>query len=587
MPLLLAAIAASLAGYILLVDRHHATTDEARAVRGRLLPRLARADVTAIEIDRGGKGRVLLARTPTAGGGGDWTVGPDRKPAAGGAVADLLDAIDGLEIDREATAAPGAAGLAPPALRLAIVAGAGREVLDVGGTDASGRGVFVRRAGDARTLVVARRLRDLTDRDAAAFRDRRLFSPGISETATALAFETNTGPRRTLRKRGGLWLDEEGFFATRAATAEALRTLAALEASDFPALPPARRAPPPQQILEVTAGTRLRLELWPERCGAPGSEPHHLAALTPEPDAAPDTLIINAGESAPKIAAEPAEWLCLDPAVVSHLWRLLGTAGQRELHLLPVDATTADGVVVSEGNRRLHLRRDPGAGWRIAEPAVTYAADAEVVDAWLAHLATMLIDVKVSPRPAAKPSRKLVIEGAQRAEIDVASPRGPTARADRTGEVGPATVPAALYAELDPDPLRFRARTVLALPRFDVTRIDIRSPRGHVTLRREAQGGGAEGWTASDDSRADHADPVGVDRVLNALADLRAERFESDGAPFIADTTLDLEVRSGNTTTRYRLELAGHCRARVADTATFSINPATCAALEQKISLDP
>jgi hypothetical protein len=147
-PLVLAALALALGAYVALVERHGATTDEARAARTQLVPALARADVTAIEIDRGARGRATLA----------------RDGAAPAAFADLLDAIDAAEIDREATADARTAGLDPPAARLAIITARARLVVDVGARDASGRGLFVRRAGDQRIWVIgSARLRELID----------------------------------------------------------------------------------------------------------------------------------------------------------------------------------------------------------------------------------------------------------------------------------------------------------------------------------------------------------------------------------------------------------------------------------------
>jgi hypothetical protein len=148
MPLVLAAIALALGVYVALVERHGPSTDDARAARTQLVPALARADVNAIEIDRGAQGRVTLSR--------DGAV-----PAA---FADLLDAIDAAEIDREATADARTAGLDPPAARMAIITAQARLVVDIGARDASGRGLFVRRAGDQRIWVIgSARLRELVD----------------------------------------------------------------------------------------------------------------------------------------------------------------------------------------------------------------------------------------------------------------------------------------------------------------------------------------------------------------------------------------------------------------------------------------
>jgi hypothetical protein len=144
-PLVLAAIAVALGAYIALVERRHESTDERRAARVELLPGFERRDVKEVEIKSPTRGRQRLAQP-----------------------AELLDALEIAEIDREATIDARAAGLDPPAARLLIrLAGQGAPhqlTLDLGSVDASGRGVYVRPAGDPRVLVTGKHLRELVDR---------------------------------------------------------------------------------------------------------------------------------------------------------------------------------------------------------------------------------------------------------------------------------------------------------------------------------------------------------------------------------------------------------------------------------------
>ncbi len=572
-PLVLAAIAVVLGGYIVVFERNHDTTDEARAARQRLFPGLVRGDITAIEIDRGAKGRVVLTRAPAPGGDGPWLVEPDapareRASADSGAVADLLDAVDALEIDRVATASPSAAGLEAPVARLAITSPAGRFALDAGDVDASGRGVFVRRAGDSRTLVVARRLRDLIDRGAGAFRARRLFGATSPESITVVAFETSGGPRQTLRKRAGLWLDEQGELAARAAVGEALRGLTALEASDFPAAGQARPPAPPRQTLEQTATAVARLEIWDAGCGGDAGAPQHLAALSGAAGAA-------------------SEWICLDAAGVDHLWRQLEAANRRDPHLLIVEPAEADGVILSEGEkRRLHLRRAGAAGWRFVEPTVSYDADAQVIDAWLARLAKTTFAAAAAPAAASAgeraATRRLVVEGATRVELELSPPRAGQARAVRAGETAPGVVDAPAFTDLEPEPLRFRSRAVLSLARFDVTSLDIRAAGKQITLGQAP--GGRWSRTIGHSPPAAAPDPPAVERLVGLLADLHAEAF-LPRQPFTPETTVDIEVRTGDTTRRERLELASTCLARLTDAPVFSLGDEACHDLRQALSL--
>src|SRR6185503_528043 len=196
------------------------------------------------------------------------------------------------------------------------------------------------------------------------------------------------------------------------------------------------------------------------------------------------TLALGQGDEAPTLrvwqwpcvrAAEPAQLLatvqgvqtssviCLPGDTVARLWRGLAAADRAEPHLLVVDPGEVDGVVLSERDRQVHLRRDPTAGWKITEPAIAYAADAGHIDEWLAGLARValsdqsafaplsapLSEPHSAPRPSPPGARRLVLEGARRAEIVVAPPRAGKVRIERSGELGAASAPATLFAELD------------------------------------------------------------------------------------------------------------------------------------------
>lgn len=575
-PWVLAAVAALLGLYILVFERHHETTDESRATRERLFADLNRGDVTAIEIDRGARGRVTLAHVSGSAGDGAWRIEPSDALATKGAVADLLDALDGLDVDRVATATAASAGLDPPAAHLVVTAAARRFGLEVGGVDASGRGVFVRREGDARVYVVGRRLRDLVDRDAGAFRDRGLFPAAAVDAAAAVAFWSEGEAPQTLRRRAGLWLDEQGTFATRAAVGEALRMLAALQATGFPAAAPPDGGTGPHRTIELGgagagAHATARLELWTSACAGDGGAPEHLAAFTATATTAAQ--------------GDTREWVCIDASAADRLWRQLEAANRRDSHLLVVDPAGVDGVTLSDGGRRLRLHRDDDGGWRFAEPAAGYDADAKVVGDWLAKLAATTLSAAVPPaRTGAShaPARKLVVEGATRAEIEIAPPRGGQSRVDRAGESAPALTGAAPFATLDPEPLRFRSRAVLALPQFDVHAVAIRTPRTRVSLRRET----GTTWVREGEGAGATLDASAIDHLLSVLSDLHAEEFVTpQPTSFKPETTLDIEVRAGDAPPqRHRLELGAKCGARLEDTPAFTLPAKTCADLGRTLA---
>jgi Domain of unknown function (DUF4340) len=593
-PLVLATIAIALGCYIGLVELHRSTTDQARATRGQLFGGLVRAQVTTIEIDRGTRGRVMLARGAGPRGDPVWRVLPQPGSAAGlaanGAVADLLDELDALEIEREATVDAAAAGLAPPAARLTITATSAPAspplVLEVGALDVVGRGVFVRRGGEARTLVVGRRLRDLVDRDLVAFRERRLFAAGVVDGAQALSFAVAPAATLTLRKHDGFWLNEAGFFAARAAVAEALRTLAGLEASGFPDAGEAAPVGPVRWQLALSGGGEVRLAIGDPACAGEAGALQRRATLT---------------FAAAGAAADPArQAICLDGTAVDKLWRQLAAADRPEGHLLMTEPSEADGILLSAGARHLNLRRDASVGWRVVEPKVDYAADARRIEDWLAGLARVALaaptelpdraetfagaeDLRASPG-----ARTLVLEGARRAEIVVSAPVRGKVRTARAGERGVASAPASLFADLDPDPSRFRSRTVLELARFDVTAIEIRAAQGH---RRIARGAGGRWTDAPPLVAGDHAesevDPASVDSLLGALAKLEAGRFYSDAEArgFEPDEVVDLTIQSGSAPPAHqRLELGTHCRARLEATPVFGLAALACEPLRAAVS---
>ena len=270
------------------------------------------------------------------------------------------------------------------------------------------------------------------------------------------------------------------------------------------------------------------------------------------------------------------------------MWRQLEAANRPDPYLLIVQPAEADGVILSEGEqRRLHLRRAGAAGWRFVEPTVSYDADTQVIDAWLARLAKTPFAPAAAPAAASAAARaatrRLVIEGATRVELELSPPRAGKARAVRTGETTSGLVDAAAFADLEPEPLRFRSRAVLSLARFDVTSLDIRAAGQQITLR-QAPGGRWLRTVGDHSPPAAAPDPSAVERLVGLLADLHAEAFLPRQS-FTSETTVDIEVRTGDTTRHARLELSSSCSARLTDAPVFSLGRAVCDDLRQAISL--
>jgi hypothetical protein len=572
----LAVIAAALAAYIWLVDRRQAGTDDGRAGVQRLLPELARGDITAIDIDPTGQGSCTLAREdrgggPPAGadggpeGGATWRIVPGAKLAAEGTVAELLDAVDGLEVDRITDAPPEQTGLDHPAATLSIATAHGRRFpLRVGRRDVSGRGLFVARPGDPRTYVVAStRLADLVERGCDSFRDRRLVAlpaGALAETATALSWRSAAEAPVLLQVRRGRWMNDKGDFASRAPVTEALRQLAALAAIGFPVVPASGA---PDRTLEVTtldhATERWTIRLWKRGCVEGGA----------------GTWLAERRRGA------DADLLCLDALAVDRLWNALEAARRRESKLLAADAPSIDDVSLAEGRRRVHLRRERGA-WQIVEPAVAYGVDDKVIGEWLDRLVAMSIE-GTPPTAAAPPSaRRLDIQSARGHEaVDAAPPtaRERAVRVQRAGEADAALAPAALFADLDPEPLRFRSRAVLSFARHDVESVTISSPAGRLVARPTPEG---DTWriTERPDAGGADIDASPIEALVTTMANLRAERFPTPPPTFTAQRTIEVDAPSGaGRPRRYRLELARPCLGRTADAPVFEVGVAACAEL--------
>lgn len=524
----LLAVALLLGGYILFVDRDRPSTDERRAGRTRLVPRLDTASVERITIVRrpGGssEARLTLTRQPP-GREPAWRVedaGGGTHPADEAAVADLLAAIDFAEVERSADISPAAAGLDRPEVRLELQSAKGPVVLELGRSDASGGGVFVRLGDDPTIRVGPKRLRDLAGRDATAFRDRRLI-PARPDEVTSIVWDEGR-EQRALRLADGRWRNARGEPVAGERVREVLQRLLALRVARYGDPPPA-----------ASAGEGRRLEV----SGSATTE-----VMFP-PDAAERGLVRRGGEGAVLEA----------PETIAGLWSGLRAAAVRDDRLVSNPPESVTRVELSDGTRRLVLRRIGGA-WRIGPPEVEYEADGQAVAAWLAELH--------GARPALGPlqpgARRIVVEGQYREAVEVSTPK-------------------AIFAELAPEPLRFRDRNVLSFARMDARRLARRAGAAADAVEAIRDEGG--GWRLRG-AGVGVPDAAGIAQVVGALAELRADSFETRpprGAPALI---LEVDVLApGEKTPRgHRLELfpaaTGGCPARLDATTVFILPRETC-----------
>jgi len=458
----LAIVAAAMAAYLVFGGRGRHGGERSGA-RVRMMPAFDRTAVLRVVIHRSAGEGVTLVHAPSPRAPAPapaWHLQRDREPAADdAAVDDLLAALDLAESDRTADISLQAAGLAPPRAEIAIETPNGTPALQLGRADATGHNVYARLAPDGSIRVIGNRVVELADREPDAFRDRRLF-PVPPAAVTALAWQDPAGAGE-LHAVEGRWKNGRNEWVGNERVAESLRQLYALRIERFDAGKVA--VADGQRMLTLTASaTRIALDVGRDGALVRGDEGVHVSA--------------DAFEAA---------------------WRFLASATARDDRLVAMPPDTVTSVEVDDGHRRLGLRRVGGA-WAFTTPKVSYTPDAQVVDEWLAQLAS----ARVVPRSGGGKGRHLSVQGAFHQEVDV-----------------PASAPPPVLALLAADPLRFRERRVLSFARFDVRRLQ--RTEGKTTQQVTTDDGGGS-WKAPPSQTADVAN---ASRVVDALGDLRAKDF--------------------------------------------------------------
>jgi hypothetical protein len=562
----LAIVAALLGAYILLIERHQPTTDQQRAARGRLLPAFDRARVRRLMIARAGAPSVAITREGPA-----WRVQPGDKPADDAAVEELLAELDFADADRQADVPRDRAGLAPPRVTLDLDLDDGSRLeVALGLKDASGRGAYAVVGAAPGVRVAPARLADLAERDETAYRDRRVL-PFALGAARDLAVGWSTPGKAghavasgRIDGGSGRLRNERGEWVNPARVAEALRRLGDLRAARFvaPPVPP----PPVQHVLEAGGVGEGPFTLGMRDAGCPESG---------------EELVDRRGPSG-------VDWMCVSGEAMNGAREALASARARDERLTGMPAAAVTAIDLESGSRRVALRRS-GGRWAFGAPSPDYPADSTAVDEWLGALARLQLDF--APAPAASgPVRKLNLAGGQESEsLEVSGPRGGVSTVVRVGEPNAARGPADLLALLDPDPLRFRDRTVLDLARLDARRLRVSSRQQVVEVSK----GTGDAWIATLPAGA-VADSGAIDGVLGALTNLRAQRFVAPSAPFAQDLTLDLaEQPPGATTVVHHVVQLGvrrpeGCFARLVEgdrkPVTFALAPAACDDLRVRIT---
>ena len=213
-PVVLAAVALVLGGYLFLVERHGGSSDDAALSARRVVPKFERDRVSRIEIG----GTVLEKK------GEDWRIiKPIDFPADHAAIDDLLSGVEFLESKRVIEGKPGDYGLDKPR----VVVKVGDVQLAVGKDDASGKAVYVQRTGDGRVFVVDKHFADQVDKNVDALRDRRVFAFDRAEVKTVEIEGI------VLKHEGTLWRLPDGVRTDSAKMGDLLKALEDLRVQSF------------------------------------------------------------------------------------------------------------------------------------------------------------------------------------------------------------------------------------------------------------------------------------------------------------------------------------------------------------------
>ena len=543
----LAAVAAVLAGYLLFGDRRPG--DGGSGGHTRLVDAFERPAVRQITIRRAGAPPFSLVRQPQ-GKEPAWRESPGGEAADEAAVDDLLTAIDLAETTRTADLGAEAAGLAPPRVALELDEPRGPVTIELGRLDAAGQGVFARAGGATAIRVTPRRLAELADREPWAFRDRRLV-PLPPDAITAISWHVGGGKRdeRRLRLVAGRWQNADNQWVAGERVAESLRRLLGLRVVRYEPPRPAPEASS-QIAVQTAGGATIRLSFPGDLCATQ-----------------PDLRVERDGPSR-------ADGACLAPDALGDLWRSLEAASVPDLRLVssPPDTVTRVEMTGDAGeHRRLVLARSPGGAWRFEDPQVAYAADPRLIGDWLATLGS----VELGPSPAAVNPKlpklpKLVNQRHVRhLTID--------ARTRETVAVSPGDPG---YALVDPDPLRFRDRSVLDFAHFDARELE-RSAGGQTVQLASPDG---DSWRVVAPAGA-AADRTSAARVVGALGNLRVETYlpaekAPAGAPEVS-LAITIQPPGEPAPIRHALELykrkeAPGCAGRLDRDVVFTLAPAAC-----------
>jgi hypothetical protein len=220
----------------------------------------------------------------------------------------------------------------------------------------------------------------------------------------------------------------------------------------------------------------------------------------------------------------------------------------RDKAVLSVSRTSVTGVEIASGPEAIALEPE-GQGWKMTRPAPR-PADSESVNDFLDKLGAARVKEFVAEAPPSlapygldKPLRVAIHVGKEkdRATRTLLFGRVDEAKkgvyAMRAGETSVLLLPEETWKAVPQSAAALRDKTVVAFDREKVTRYDLESPKGAVTVTRNK-----DGWAITA-PQAVPADQVEAGAVLTQLRDLRAQAFLSDDASGIPRYLAKPEVK--------------------------------------------
>jgi hypothetical protein len=567
----LLALAILLGGLIWLGEREH-QRKPAPGVRENRVIKFDPAVISDVTIEKGDV-RLRLVRKDAAW----YLVQPVQGRADSGEIDRILGIIETLprhetitdEERRQRDLDLSDYGFAPPRARFILQGGSDRYEFLIGGDAPIGDMVYVKSAAGDDIASAPKDLLTLIPENVEKLRDRIILIGDAERTVRIEIQRPGSGAVQLVRGRSG-WMIQQpvSLRADGSRVAKMLDAIYGLRAEKFVWDPPptGQEAKPGEAPAELGAGARLetyglaadtaqlRIQVW-----ATGEQSGKELLIGKAVDETGTLVYAKRRDLAP-IYAVPASATSAFSVGLNEL---------RDRNLFPTEVQSMRYLLFQEGDRKLALQRDVKDQWNVVEP-VQWKADDNFVNDIVLSLNRLRVDSVVEDADTnltvfglEPPAFSLVaLEHAPTVQsnsaIEVKAPAGDGAAAEESparllvGQVlegkttayvmveNSKTVLALAASSLSAlrfpltDPLIYRDRTMLAIPRSSVWKITLqKAGREQAVLRGETGG-----WSAASQPEATADDAV-VSDVLGLVEKLRALRIENQGVKNLVTYGLD------------------------------------------------